>query len=50
MFFCFITEINVMNTSVTSISSLNELQIGNSKKQSPDGHSSIPEDSESTAG
>lgn len=46
----FITEVNVMNTSVTSISSLNELQVGSLKKQSPDGHSSIAEDSESVTG
>ncbi|XP_021941502.1 rab GTPase-binding effector protein 1 [Zootermopsis nevadensis] len=40
-------KVNVMNTSVTSISNLNELQVGSLKKQSPDGHSSIAEDSES---
>jgi hypothetical protein len=50
MFFCFITEVNAMNISVTSISSLNELQIGSLKKQSPDGHSCIPEDLESVTG
>ncbi|KAJ4439578.1 hypothetical protein ANN_07705 [Periplaneta americana] len=40
-------KVNVMNTSVSSISSLNELQPGAIKKQSPDAHSPIPEDTKS---
>ncbi|PNF33967.1 hypothetical protein B7P43_G04659 [Cryptotermes secundus] len=40
-------KVNVMNTSFTSISSLNELQACSMKKQSPDGHSPVPEDSKS---
>lgn len=40
-------KISVMSTSVTSTCSLNELQAGSMKKQSPDCHSSVPEDSRS---
>jgi hypothetical protein len=39
-----------MNTSVTSISSLNELQACSTKKQSPDGLSPVAEDSQLVTG
>jgi hypothetical protein len=39
-----------MNTLVTSVSSLNELHGGSTKKQSPDGHSPVPEDSKLLTG
>jgi len=39
-----------MSTSVTSTSSLSELQAGSIKKQSPDCHYPLPEDSRSVTG